>query len=90
MTAIHYTSFPQFCKGASEVCNVETSIKTIKFSKEYPSRPVQGTYAGLSISLEWLKLHPSDVIHQSLCQFFKKYLNTFEISDFYCNAGRPY
>lgn len=24
------------------------------------------------MSLEWLKLHPSDAIHQSFCQFFKK------------------
>lgn len=66
------SSFPQFCKGTSEVSNTKTSIKTIKFSKGYPSRPVQGISAGLPTSLEWMKLHPSDAIHQSFCQFLKK------------------
>lgn len=33
MTAIHYISFSQFCKGASEVCNMKTSIKTLRFSR---------------------------------------------------------
>lgn len=74
-TAIPYTYFPQLCKGASTVC-ITKIPETTKF-QEHLSGQLQGTYAGLTMSLEWLKLHPSDTTHWSFCQFFFKNLSTF-------------
>lgn len=68
MIAIPCTYFPQLCKGASKVCIMKIP-ETMKF-QEHLSRQVQGTYAGLTMSLEWLKLYPSDTTHWSFCQVF--------------------
>lgn len=85
-TAIPYTYFPQLCKGASTVC-ITKIPETTKF-QEHLSGQLQGTYAGLTMSLEWLKLHPSDTTHWSFCQFFfQKIWALSVISAFYCNTS---
>lgn len=61
MTAIPYTCVPQLCKEVSKVCIMKV-LEIMKF-QEYLSRQVQGIYAGLTISLEWLKLQPTDIKH---------------------------
>lgn len=85
MTAIPYTCVPQLCKEVSKVCIMKV-LEIMKF-QEYLSRQVQGIYAGLTISLEWLKLQPTDIKHWSFCPFFLKRSEHFPISAFYLNTS---
>lgn len=47
------------------------ALEIMKF-QEYLSRQVQGIYAGLTISLEWLKLQPTDIKYFLFLSIFLK------------------